>query len=83
MSRKRKSTSNTINNQGTQVTQKEKKKSPENKLKDMEIRDLSDRFRIAVLKNSTKYEKMQISSLMNSENESMNKTSTLPRRLKL
>ena len=42
-----------MNNQGNKAAQKEKEKSPENKLIHMEICDLNDReFRIAILKKT-------------------------------
>lgn len=42
---------NTMNNQDDEVVQKENKKSSENKLRDIEIRDLNDReFKITVQK---------------------------------
>ena len=60
-------------------------KSPENKLKDMEKCDLNDReFKIAILKKLNEMpKKTQTGNLMSSENKSMNKTSTLLKRLKL
>ena len=42
-----------MNNQGDKAAQKEREKSPENKLTDIEICDLTDReFRMVLLKNS-------------------------------
>ena len=47
----RRNLSNTMNNQGNKAAQEENLKSPENKLKYMEICDLNDRkLKIAVLK---------------------------------
>ena len=43
-----------MNNQGSEAAQKENEKSPENKLKDLEICELNDReFDIASLKKQT------------------------------
>ena len=45
-----------MNNQGNEADQKGSKKSPENKLKDMEDCNLNDReFKIAVLKKLNEY----------------------------
>ena len=51
MPRQRNGPLNTMNNQGDKASQKERKKSPENKLTDIEICNLNDReFRMVLLK---------------------------------
>lgn len=44
MPRQKTKPSNVMNNQGNKVSQKENKKSPEKKLKDVEDYDLNDRI---------------------------------------
>ena len=53
MPRQRRNPSNTINNQSKEAALKENTKSPENKIKQMEICNLSEReLEIAILKKA-------------------------------
>ena len=72
-----------MNNKGSKAAHKENKNSSENKLKDMEICNMNDReFKSAVLKNLSKMQE-NTDSKFNELRRQMNKTSTLPKRLKL
>ena len=69
-----------MNNQGNEADQKGSKKSPENKLKDMEDCNLNDReFKIAVLKKlneiqeNTDRQFNDIRNQINKQNEYFNK----------
>ena len=70
-----------MNNKGSKAAHKENKNSSENK--DMEICNMNDReFKNAVLKNLSKMQE-NTDSKFNELRRQMNKTSTLPKRLKL
>ena len=70
-----------MNDQGSETSTKENKKSSESKLKDMEICDINNReFKITVLKISIRYKKIYTGNLIFPENKS---TNTLPKTLQL
>lgn len=66
MPRRRNSPLNTMNNQGDKAAQKEREKSPENKIIDIEICDLSDnKFGMVLRKNSMRFKTTHINNFRN------------------